>query len=140
MQCGNIFAKHCHYITLTKYRPKHSKSLNTALLKTKVTTSCLRCVVSVLRWILRGCTDFWLYGMVLVWKPKETKKRRGNSPTPDWREHPALFLGRCGRKAGIWIADNRLLIRSLKIAFVLCFISEFLEFVRITICTFFLNN
>jgi hypothetical protein len=21
----------------------------------------------------------------------------------DWREHPALFLGRCGRKAGIWI-------------------------------------
>ena len=111
VQCGNVFAKHCHYITLTKYRPKHSKSLNTALLKTKVTTSCLRCVVSVLRGILRGCTVFWLYGMVLVWKPKETKKRRRKLSTPDWREHPDLFLGRCGRKAGTWIADKRLLIR-----------------------------
>jgi len=32
--------------------------------------------------------------------------------SPDWREHPALFQGRCGRKAGTWIAEKAQAIRS----------------------------
>ena len=35
-----------------------------------------------------------------IQQPKETKKKSRNLTSPDWREHPALFLGRCGRKAG----------------------------------------
>jgi hypothetical protein len=26
--------------------------------------------------------------------------------SPDLREHPAIFQGRCGRKAGIWVAEK----------------------------------
>ena len=33
--------------------------------------------------------------------PSQTKRKCRNLNSPDWWEHPAIFYGRCGRKAGI---------------------------------------
>jgi hypothetical protein len=35
-----------------------------------------------------------------------------NLNSPDWGEHPALFLGRCGRKAGTGKPEKAQAIRS----------------------------
>jgi hypothetical protein len=46
--------------------------------------------------------------------PNHPKRKNKNRSSPDWREHPALFQGRCGRKAGIWKPEKAQAIRSKK--------------------------
>lgn len=57
--------------------------------------------------------------LLIVNTKTSAKVKPKNLNSPDWREHPPVFFGRCGRKAGIWKAGKARAIRSKKSLFLL---------------------
>jgi hypothetical protein len=70
-------------------------------------------VLAFLKTVQKGGTEKVqvLSALFFFKSPSKTKSKNENLTSPDRREHPALFQGRCGRKAGIWIAGKARAIR-----------------------------